>query len=292
MIRSRGSRPACSPRAVGVVRTRIRCRGARRDAPRLRRSSRAALPALARRHARSGAVGVEPGLVGGLSGAPVLPARRRLRGSAPAPGVLHGALGAGVVPRARLDRLPGAGPDRVPGARANSRKRLARPARRPPRPHRLRPGGARRGGGRAPRAGGGARLPGRPGAGRGVGAGVHIGMVGARLAWALVPLLLLALVPWLEEERRISRSAVLVTAAIVLLHPAMLPAAVVLILVGAIARPTRARRLATGLAALALAAALTAFWTWPLLLRLANARALAWGEPPLPPAPPSPVRVD
>src|SRR4029450_5489462 len=46
------------------------------------------------------------------------------------------------------------------------------------------------------------------------------------------------------------------------------------------ARPRRFRRLATALAALALAAALTAFWTWPLLLRLPNARALAWGEPP------------
>jgi hypothetical protein len=118
------------------------------------------------------------------------------------------------------------------------------------------------------------------GAASGVEGGVHIGMLGARLAWALVPLLLLALVPWLEEDRRIPRSAVLVTAAIVLLHPAMLPAAVVLMLVAAIARPPRVRRLATALAALALAAALTAFWTWPLLLRLANARALAWGEPP------------
>jgi hypothetical protein len=118
------------------------------------------------------------------------------------------------------------------------------------------------------------------GAASGVEGGIHIGMVGARLAWALVPLLVLALVPWLEEHRRIPRSAVLATAAIVLLHPAMLPAAVMLILVAAVARPPRVRRLAAALAALALAAALTAFWTGPLLLRLANARALAWGEPP------------
>ena len=118
------------------------------------------------------------------------------------------------------------------------------------------------------------------GAASGVEGGVHIGMVGARLAWALVPLLLLVLVPWLEEDRRLPRSAVLVTAAIVLAHPAMLPAAVALILLAAVARPPRTRRLATALAALALAAALTAFWTWPLLLRLENARALAWGEPP------------
>src|SRR5206468_213552 len=181
MIRCGGSRPSFSPRVARVLRARFRRRGARRGAPRLRRSSRAALPALARRHARAGALGVESGLVGGLSRATVLPARRRLRGSARSPGVLHDALGVGVVPRARLDRLPGAGADRVPGARSNSRKRLARPAGRLPRAH-----------------------------------GV----------------------------------------------------------------PPRTRRLATALAALVLAAALTAFWTWPLLLRLEHARALAWGEPP------------
>jgi hypothetical protein len=118
------------------------------------------------------------------------------------------------------------------------------------------------------------------GAASGVEGGVHIGMVGARLAWALVPLLLLVLVPWIEEDRRLPRSAVLVTAAIVLAHPAMLPAAVMLIWLAAIARPPRIRRLTRALAALALAAALTAFWAWPLLLRLENARALAWGEPP------------
>ncbi|PYM72613.1 MAG: hypothetical protein DME03_17610 [Candidatus Rokuibacteriota bacterium] len=118
------------------------------------------------------------------------------------------------------------------------------------------------------------------GAASGVEGGVHIGMVGARLAWALVPLLLLVLVPWLEEDRRLPRSAVLLAAAIVLVHPAMLPAAVMLIVLAAVGRPPRTRRLATALAALVLAAALTAFWTWPLLLRLEHARALAWGEPP------------
>jgi len=37
-----------------------------------------------------------------------------------------------------------------------------------------------------------------------------------------------------------------------------------LIVLAAVGRPPRMRRLATALAALALAAALTAFWTWPL----------------------------
>src|SRR5258705_15111 len=174
MIRCGGSRPSFSPRVARVLRARFRRRGARRRAPRLRRSSRAALPALARRHARAGAVGLESGLVGGLSRATVLPARRRLRGSAPSPGVLHDALGAGVVPLARLDRLPGAGADRVPGARSNSRKRLARPAGRLPRAHGVRRRGERGRGRRAHRHGGG------PAA-----------RVGARLPWAMLVVTLL-----------------------------------------------------------------------------------------------------
>src|SRR5437667_70512 len=114
----------------------------------------------------------------------------------------------------------------------------------------------------------------------GVEGGVHVGMVGARLAWALVPLLLLVLVPWIEEDRPLPWSAALLVAAIVVTHPAQLPAAVVLIVLAAVARPPRAARLATALAGLVLAAALTAFWTWPLVLRLEHTRALAWGGPP------------
>jgi hypothetical protein len=114
----------------------------------------------------------------------------------------------------------------------------------------------------------------------GVEGGVHVGMLGARLAWALVPLLLLALVPWIERGDRPPRSAALIVAAIVLTHPAALPAAVTLIVLGALAQRPRGARLAGALPILALAAALTAFWTVPLVLRLDNARALAWGEAP------------
>jgi hypothetical protein len=114
----------------------------------------------------------------------------------------------------------------------------------------------------------------------GVEGGVHVGMLGARLAWALVPLLLLVLVPWIERGGRPSRAAAPVVAAIVLTHPAALPAALALIVVGALVQPPRFARLARALASLALAAALTAFWTVPLLLRIENARALAWGESP------------
>lgn len=112
----------------------------------------------------------------------------------------------------------------------------------------------------------------------GVDGGVHIGMLGARLAWALIPLLLLVLVPWIEGGGRPSRAAALIVTAIVLTHPAALPAAVTLMVVGAVARPPRRARLAAALLSLALAAALTAFWTLPLLFRLEHTRALAWGQ--------------
>ena len=112
----------------------------------------------------------------------------------------------------------------------------------------------------------------------GVEGGVHIGMIGARLAWALVPLLLLVLVPWFEEDRRLPRTAALLVAAILLTHPAALPAAATLIAIGAVVRPPRGARLAGALATLILAAALTAFWALPLVLRLEHTRALAWGE--------------
>jgi len=114
----------------------------------------------------------------------------------------------------------------------------------------------------------------------GVEGGVHIGMLGARLAWALVPVLLLVVVPWIEGGSRPSRATALIVAAIVLTHPAALPAAVTLIVLAALVREPRRARLSGALVILALAAALTAFWTLPLLARVANTRALAWGEAP------------
>ena len=111
---------------------------------------------------------------------------------------------------------------------------------------------------------------------------MHIGMVGARLAWALVPLLLLALVPWLEEDRRLPGARCSGRRARSLsVHPAMLPTAVVLIALvrrrapaadeapGDGARrswpsPRRSRRSGP----------------WPLLLRRRARARLAWGEPP------------
>ena len=113
----------------------------------------------------------------------------------------------------------------------------------------------------------------------GVEGGVHVGMAPARLAWALVPLLAVALARWSEGAGAFpARTAIPLTAAVVLTHPAHLPVAVVLVVLAALAAPGRARRLARALGALAVAALLTAFWTLPLLVRLEHTRALAWGS--------------
>lgn len=111
----------------------------------------------------------------------------------------------------------------------------------------------------------------------GVDGGVRTGMVGARLAWALLPLLLWLLARWSDGERPLSPAVPALLAAVTLLHPAQLPAAVMLVALAAAARAPRSARALAALRALGVAAALTAFWTLPLLFRLAETRALAWG---------------
>ena len=111
----------------------------------------------------------------------------------------------------------------------------------------------------------------------GVEGGVHVGMIGARLAWALLPVLLAALLPWIEVRGSLPPTVPFVIALIVLLHPAQLPAALVLVALAACWQAPRRRRSREALSTLAAAAALTAFWTLPLLARLGETRALAWG---------------
>ena len=111
----------------------------------------------------------------------------------------------------------------------------------------------------------------------GVEGGVHIGMIGARLGWALLPVLLWVLVPWIDGDRAVPAAAPFLLAAIVLLHPAQLPTAVGLVILAACWRRPRRPRALQALAALGSAAALGAFWWLPLLARLAETRALAWG---------------
>ena len=105
----------------------------------------------------------------------------------------------------------------------------------------------------------------------GVEGGVHVGMVPARLAWALLPLLVWTLVR--ARDGRASSATVPLLAAIALTHPAHLPAAGAAVLF----RAANRRALGGAVATLACAAAVTGFWTIPLLARVAETRALAWG---------------
>jgi len=126
----------------------------------------------------------------------------------------------------------------------------------------------------------------------GVEGGVHWGMVPARLAWAMLPLLALALDAWIAGRSGCPWVIAPLVAIITLTHPAHVPAAVVLVLVAAwcvrshaVDRDRTPRRASThasafvsGVTALALAGGLTAFWTVPLLAHLEHTRALAWGS--------------
>ena len=120
----------------------------------------------------------------------------------------------------------------------------------------------------------------------GVEGGVHTGMIAARLGWALLPALPLALGRFVDLDDDVPMAGVVVVAAIALLHPAHLPSAVTLVFLVALQGvPARGLRLRHTVAALALAAGCTAFWTVPLLARLASTRALAWGTLSLPALP-------
>ena len=112
----------------------------------------------------------------------------------------------------------------------------------------------------------------------GVEGGVHMGMLPARLGWALLPLLVVALRRWIEDGGRTPWLAVPLVAAITLTHPTHLPTAVALVALAALcgAGPPH-RRFAQALGVLALAAGLTAFWTVPLIAHRADTRALAFG---------------
>src|SRR2546426_5062503 len=105
----------------------------------------------------------------------------------------------------------------------------------------------------------------------GVDGGVRTGMVGARLAWALLPSLLGLLARWAEDERPLSPAVPLLLAAVTLLHPAQLPAAVALVVLARRARGARGRRGRAAVRALILGAALTAVWQLPLFRPLCGA---------------------
>ena len=106
------------------------------------------------------------------------------------------------------------------------------------------------------------------------------GILTSRLALGLLPLLALSLRPWLDTGRAPVWAPV-VAAAIVLAHPATVPAAAVLVGTGAllalVIRP-RGQTLRDGLAIVGLAGGLAAFWLLPFVARRGWVVPLAWGE--------------
>ena len=114
----------------------------------------------------------------------------------------------------------------------------------------------------------------------GVEGGVRTGMIAARLGWALLPLLVLALVRWTQSGGRRPAFAAPALAPIVLSHPAHAPAAIVLIgLAAGLGPGYKPYRFFQATWLTLTAAALTAFWAVPLLAHIAESRALAWGDP-------------
>ncbi len=113
----------------------------------------------------------------------------------------------------------------------------------------------------------------------GVEEGLRWGLVSARLAWGLLPLLALALLRWVEGTGRPSLWGAPLLAAIIVTHPAHAPAAVALILLAVFPgiRPTRAR-IDVALFLLLSGVGLAGFWLIPLLAHLEMALPLAWGN--------------
>jgi hypothetical protein len=117
----------------------------------------------------------------------------------------------------------------------------------------------------------------------GIEEGLRWGLVAARLGWGLLPLLALSLLPWLEDTGRPRVRPALLVAAVILAHPAHLPAALALVLLAGLGAPGGWRAWWRN-AALVLGAGLgiAAFWLLPLMAHLMAgppmALPLAWGD--------------
>lgn len=112
----------------------------------------------------------------------------------------------------------------------------------------------------------------------GIEEGLRWGLVAARLGWALLPLLALALLD-ARHRRGPSIAAAVVLAAIVITHPAHAPAGVALVALHAWSPPSalgQGLRRAAGVLLLALG--LASFWLIPLLAHLEMALPLAWAD--------------
>jgi len=113
----------------------------------------------------------------------------------------------------------------------------------------------------------------------GVEEGLRWGLVAARLGWGLLPLVALSLLSWVEGGRRAPLLAAPLVAAVILLHPAHAPAALLLVALGAWSAGTeRPRRFGQAAQVAALALGLSGLWLLPLLVHLGMALPLAWGD--------------
>ncbi len=122
----------------------------------------------------------------------------------------------------------------------------------------------------------------------GVEEGLRWGLVAARLGWSLLPVLGLSLVRWVEGSSRLPLLAAPLLAAVILLHPAHAPAAILLLVMGAwlgVGGPRA--RVCQGALVAALGLGLAALWLLPLLAHLRMALPLAWGDA----SPPALLRV-
>jgi hypothetical protein len=122
----------------------------------------------------------------------------------------------------------------------------------------------------------------------GVEEGLRWGLVAARLGWSLLPLLGLSLIRWVEGRSRLPLIAAPLLAAVILLHPAHAPAAILLLVMGAwLGGGGRRARVRQGALVTALGLGLAALWLLPLLAHLRMALPLAWGDA----SPPALLRV-
>ena len=113
----------------------------------------------------------------------------------------------------------------------------------------------------------------------GVEEGLRWGLISARLGWGLLPLVALSLLGWVQGGRRVPLAAAPLVAAVILLHPAHAPAALLLLGLGAwFDEEQRAHRLAQAILVLALGLGLSAVWLLPLLVHLGMVLPLAWGD--------------
>src|SRR5207245_1212706 len=99
----------------------------------------------------------------------------------------------------------------------------------------------------------------------GVEEGLRWGLVAARLGWSLLPLLGLSLIRWVDGRSRFPLLAPPLLAAVILLHPAHAPAAILLLVMGAwLGVGGRRARVRQGALVAALARSLAALWLLPL----------------------------